>query len=346
MKSILRVLTGMMVFRFTRLVLVAAALTATQPLAVSSLNAAEQTPSLFVNGIRVHDEIVVVNTRMLCDSTDPASIRSGLQVENYAVRNEAGQRQWQASDLNGLLAFDPSVRTIFFVHGNQITPGDAKCDGLEVYRRLMHYGANSPRIRFVIVSWPATKVSGPLRDFRIKAARTTPAGVQLAWLLDQMPAETPVSLIGFSYGARIVTGSLHVLAGGQLNGVGLKERAHPNRSHVNVVWMAAAMHSYWLGEGQYHGLALSQVDRAFSLNSCRDPAMRFYHISVPGRGGPQALGLSGPTRLSSEQTSKVYNRDISRYTGSRHDLYQYLSAPGATSQIWDYLGSESTVATP
>jgi hypothetical protein len=303
----------------------------------SAAPAVPASPSVFVNGIRREDEIVVVNTRNLCGVCDPESIRTGIQFENYAVYDEVGYRRWQSSDLAGFLAFDPSVRTVFFVHGNQITPGDAKHDGLEVYRRLMCYGANDARIRFVIFSWPSAKVAGPLRDFQIKAARTGPAGIQLAWLMDQMPAETPVSLLGFSYGARIVTGGLHVLAGGDLGGSGLPEHAHSNRAPVNAVLMAAAMHACWLGEGQYHGLALSQVDRVFFINSRQDPAMRFYALSVPGPGGPQAMGLCGPMCLSAEQAAKVYNRDISGYTGSRHHLYLYLSPPGATGQIWDYL---------
>ena len=87
------------------------------------------------------------------------------------------------------------------------------------------------RIRFVIFSWPSSKVSGGLlNDVRVKAARTGPAGCQLAWLIDQMPAETPLSLVGFSFGARIITGGLHVLAGGSLGGSMQSDRARASRS--------------------------------------------------------------------------------------------------------------------
>jgi hypothetical protein len=292
--------------------------------------------TVFVGGVRLQDEVAVVNVRNLCGVCDTAAIRSGVRFENYAVHDELGRRRWQPSDLDSFVSFDPSVRTIFFVHGNQITSGDAKCEGLEVYRRLLHTEPDAQRIRFVIFSWPSAKVPGLLRDFREKAARTGPAGCQLAWLLDQMPAQTPVSLVGFSYGARIITGGLHMLAGGTLGGAGLAERANPGRTAVNAVLLSAAMHAHWLGEGQFHGLAMSQVDQMFLINSCQDRAMRYYHLSATG-GRPQALGLRGPTRLNAEQAAKVRQRDISRYTGSGHDLYQYISAPGATAQIWDYL---------
>jgi hypothetical protein len=293
--------------------------------------------STFCNGIRLQDEIVVVSTRMLCGSCDPESLRRGVTVENYVVRDEVGHRRWQRSDLESFLSFDSAVPTIFYVHGNQITPGEAKSQGLAVYRRLARYGTGDEPIRFVIYSWPSSRVGRLLRDVREKAVRTGPAGCQLAWLVDQMPAETHVSMIGFSFGARIVTGSLHVLAGGSLGGrMKLKERAHPDRAPVDVVLIAAALHAHWLGEGQYHGRAMTQVDQMFLLNNCSDLALRYYRLSTPARDRPQALGLHGPTCIGSEYASKIHTRDVSRYAGRQHDLFMYLCAPGASAQMWAY----------
>src|SRR5688572_21645775 len=51
--------------------------------------------SLFCNGIRLGDEIVVVDTRMVCGTCDPESLRSGVRVENYEVQNDAGRRRWR-----------------------------------------------------------------------------------------------------------------------------------------------------------------------------------------------------------------------------------------------------------
>jgi hypothetical protein len=288
---------------------------------------------VFRNGVRQQDEIVVVNVRTLCGICDPQSMRNGVTVENYAVYDQTGQRRWQRWDLDSLLASDPSVPMIIFVHGNQITTSDAREEGLVLYRRMMQYGASGPQIRLVIFSWPSARVGGLLRDVRVKASRTGPASCQLAWLVDQMPAETPISLVGFSFGARIITGGLHILGGGNLGHLGLSERVNPNRPPMNVVLLPGGLHAHWLGEGQYHGLAMTQVNQMFLVNNCRDPAMRFYHLAFPGR--PQALGLRGPTRLSSAERSKITMRDVSRYV-SQHDLYRYLCAPGVPGHIWDY----------
>jgi hypothetical protein len=289
----------------------------------------------FVNGLRTQDEIVVVNTRSLGCSCDPESLRNGLVFERYAICDDVGHRRWQRSDLESFLAFDSSVPTVVFVHGNQITSSDAKNEGLATYRRVMNYAADGPPIRFVIFSWPSARVGGLLRDVRVKATRTDPAGCQLAWLLDQMPVETPITLVGFSYGARIITAGLHLVAGGELGRLSLRERVHPDRPPVNVVLMAAALHAHWLGEGRYHGLAMTQVNQMLLLNNCRDLAMRYYHLAFKGRGRPQALGLRGPTCVSFDLRARIQMRDMGRY-GSQHDLFLYLCAPGVAGQISEY----------
>ena len=227
--------------------------------------------------------------------------------------------------------------TVIFVHGNQISPGDAKSEGLAVYRHMILHGCDAPPIRFVIFSWPSSKISGLLHDVRVKAARTGPAGYQLAWLIDQMPEETPVSLVGFSFGARIITGGLHILAGGSLGGCCcLSEHVHPNRPPMSVILMASALHSYWLAPGQYHGLAMTQVSRMCLINNCDDNAMKYYGFIEPGLCGPQALGLCGPTCISSDYAQKIMNRDVSCAVGSEHLLMRYICAPGDSGLIWEY----------
>jgi hypothetical protein len=102
------------------------------------------------------------------------------------------------------------------------------------------------------------------------------------------------------------------------------------------VLIVPAMHAHWLGKGQYHGLAMTQVSQMLMINNCQDRAMRYYHFLTPGRGGPQALGLRGATRINSEDAAKIHYRDVSRYVGSEHDLMRYLCVPGAAGQILDY----------
>jgi hypothetical protein len=81
---------------------------------------------------------------------------------------------------------------------------------------------------------------------------------------------------------------------------------------------------------------MTQVNQMFLLNNCSDLALRYYHLSTTDRSRPRALGLHGPTRIDSEYLAKIHERDVSRYAGSEHDLFQYLCAPGAVGQVWEY----------
>jgi len=300
-------------------------------LASSALSAA----TVDRHGIRLQDEIVLVNTRPLGCRCDPEIMATGLHVEQYTCIDETGSRCWNATSLESFITADPSVTTIVFVHGNKIAPGEDKQRGLDVYRRLLRHESDSGPIRFVIFSWPSSKIQGLLKDYKIKAARTRPVGWQLAWLIDQLPGETPVGLVGYSYGARVVTGALHILGGGDLHGLSLPERIHPNRAPLRVGLLGAALHAHWLGPGQYHGLAMSQIDRLLLLNNRKDLAMKFYYLSS-SHGHPQALGLKGPTYIGPE-ASKICKRDLSRAIGNEHDLYRYLAVPSAIRQTWHYV---------
>ena len=167
-----------------------------------------------VCGVRVNDEIVLISSRPVGCSCDAQTLQSGLRCQRCVVTKESSQRHWYDVDLLEILhQNNSSVPTVVFVHGNQISAGQDKRQGLVVYRRMMSCADQNRPIRFIIFSWPSAKISGPLRDIRVKAARTRPVGCQLAWVLDQIPGDVQLGLIGYSYGARVITGALHLLGG-------------------------------------------------------------------------------------------------------------------------------------
>src|SRR5690606_23789705 len=126
-----------------------------------------------------------------------------------------------------------------------------------------------------IFSWPTDRMRGMLRDFRIKAERADPAAVHLACVLSRMRPDAPPALAGYSFGARVITGALHLTAGGSLCGAALPEA--PPAKPVSVLLIAAAVHQHWLNAGGRHGMALQNVDRLVLITNRCDPAMRFYH---------------------------------------------------------------------
>jgi hypothetical protein len=113
-----------------------------------------------------------------------------------------------------------------------------------------------------------------------------------------MKPETPVSLIGYSFGARIITGGLHLLGGGTLADRRLPELSSADAGQkrsgpIRAVLIAAALDCFALAPGQENGNATSQVEEMLVTRNGCDDALRWYPL-LYGRGGPQALGYVGP----------------------------------------------------
>ncbi len=289
------------------------------------------------------DEILLINTRAMGTVCDSRVMENKLQGERIEV-DATGKRHWKSFDWHEILSDDSNPRpTVIYVHGNRIAHGQDRVRGLAIYRSLIAKGKPTRPLRFIIWSWPAAKIRGPIKDYQVKAARTRPAGWQLAWFLDRMPEETHLSIIGYSYGARVVSGAMHLLGGGKLGRLQLDERIHPDRPPVHVAFLAAAFDAHWIQPGSYHGRAMSQIDRMMLVTNRMDPAMRFYHLSN-GRGRIHALGKDGVPRPSTLGSSrkKIQRVDFTQIVGRSHSLSDYLAASGKIGFVWRHLLEEES----
>lgn len=282
---------------------------------------------------RAGDRVLLLSTRPVGCTTSAEKLSLGA----YAAELHAGGGccDWQeapAADLLGSL--DPGKPIVFYVHGNQIDPGMARRRGLDVYRRFICCARDDRPIQFVTFSWCSAKVRGPLKDYRVKAARTRPVAAQLAWVIGRLPDKAAVGLIGYSYGARVSSGAAHLLEGGSLSGLRSPERLSEKR--LRAVFLAAAFDAGWLGPACYHGRAMRSFESLLvTVNPC-DPAMRFYKL-VPRGSDPDALGGVGPICLSADYASRITKRRVSGSVGRSHDLYAYLASPGLMRTAWDRL---------
>jgi hypothetical protein len=235
-----------------------------------------------------------------------------------------GDGVWRELSWNDVLAdFATPLPTVVYVHGNRVEDGWDKAHGIEFYRWLeARRPAGSP-MRYVIWSWQSSQVRGRIKDYEVKAARTRPCGWQLAWTNDQLPTDSPLAIVGYSYGARVTTGALHLLGGGQMDGLALEQRVHPNRPPMHVALVAAAVDANWLRPGGYNDKAASQMDGLLLVNNQLDPAMRFYPISPVGRHA-SALGYEG-VRIGLG-AGQVQSIDMTDAVGRHHALDEYLAA--------------------
>ncbi len=283
---------------------------------------------------RPQDQLWYINTRPVeAVQSDPA-VEPNLQVGRYD--REQG---WVSSNLSELLSQDDAqIPTVFYIHGNRIEGDECAARGRLVYHALACESRSDQPLRFVIWSWPADKFTGPLRDVRAKAQRTEIESYYLGWVLSRIDPHVHVSVIGYSFGARITTGALHVSAGGELAGRSLREYRGPESQRVRVVLLAAALPNYWLLPGEYHERALSQVDRLLLLyNSCDYVLRRYWLLDFDPR--QQALGYTGlaGAEFFGELARNIVQWDVNGEVGRQHNRDEYFKAPYLVDEIRRYV---------
>lgn len=280
-----------------------------------------------VAGFRPQDQLWLVSDRGLGCAVPQAD---QLHVWRYTAESS-----WTKSTLDELLAAeDPEAATTIFVHGNRIPWCDSFLGGWSAYRALVRSADERP-VRFVIWSWPSSPVRGLIFDAQLKAGRTNQSGLHLAWFIDRLHPEAPISLWGHSFGARIVTGAMHVLGGGQLSGQQLTDRVHPERAPMNAVLVVAALDNHWLAPGQAHGMALSQAAAMLLINNSCDAVLKRYHLIYGRRCNADAVGYRGPYlgALADEDRGKVRQIDACCYVGKRHLFNLYIGAPSLLASM-------------
>lgn len=298
----------------------------------NSAGAGKPCPGEQCVGARPQDEILLVSVRPLGCSTDATRFAERIHTERL-VQTDQTQYQWRTISLDEFLgAIDPTSPTIFFAHGNRVEVNEVHSRGIWAYGRLVACRMDDRPIRFVIFSWPSEEYDGALRDARLKAARTKPAGYQMAWLLDQLPPQAPLGLIGYSFGARVISGATHLLAGGSLGGLRLPAESFPPRL-INAVYIAPAFDADWLGSRCYHGRSMDQVDTLLVTYNRKDPAMKFYPFVNPDKR-PQAMGFEGPTSLSRDASPRVRLMNVTSQVGRTHDMCAYMSVGGLMRNAW------------
>lgn len=275
----------------------------------------------------------MVSVRPLGCSTDVSRFRSGMRAERYLGSGNHSSKGWIDIPLEeAIAAIQPPTPTVVFVHGNRVEPNEVRPRSIWVYRQLVSRCADERPIRFLIFSWPSDEIDGMIRDARLKAAKTKPAGFQLAWLLDQSPCEAPLGGLGYSFGARVLSGATHLLAGGSLGRLKLPDSCPCLNRPFRSVYIAPAFDSDWLGRGHYHGRSLERLDDLLITTNKRDPAMRFYPVLTASH--PLAMGFKGPTCLASSDAPKVRLVNVSKAVGRTHDMCEYMSVRGLMSNAW------------
>lgn len=146
------------------------------------------------------DEILLISTREMGTTCDPTKMERELVCRRLTIDSE-GHPTWDDYDWHNLQSPSSShLKTVIYVHGNRVELGNDAAEGMAVYDSLVRARSKQEPLRYIIWSWPSGQIPGLIKDYKVKAERTNEVAWQLAWFVDQMPAEMQISLMGYSYG--------------------------------------------------------------------------------------------------------------------------------------------------
>lgn len=272
-----------------------------------------------------NDELWIVSARR---ARATAAGPTGYDVWRYE-----GSGRWHTSSVAEFAAADASVPVCFHVHGNRVSFCEALCGGWSYYTKFTCGCRERGPIRWVIFTWPSDRLNiGPRKDVQVKAVRAECYGYYLAWIADQLPAEARVSMIGYSFGTRVIGAGLHYLGGGTLRGRALAEHRHEDRA-VRAVLLAGATDNDCFMPGRAMQMAPTQIDRLLVGVNRLDPAMKWYpllyQLTLRRRQGQQSLGYTGLAGMQClpDLQGRVEHRDLSCLGGREHDTHgcRYLA---------------------
>ena|GEM_PF-1532730 len=292
-------------------------------------------PTANVDSLGCEDQVWLISTRRL-------SCRSaGSSNPNWEIHQLERGRTWSARSAEEFYASDdPTLLTVFMVHGNDQSPSEAVERGMLFYRRVVQ--PMERRVRYVIWSWPSDKQAiRPKLDALAKLPRTNLEPSFLAPFIARIRSDVPVGVVGYSYGARVLAGTLHMLGGGRIEGRSVPVGGDSRR--IRAVLIAAAVGRDSLLPGQRFGKALSQVDRVLVTMNPLDRVLKFFPLVSEGRD--IALGRLGPVLagLPSTDRSKVSALNVQPIVRHKHEFSVYMSVPSIMASIRRELATTSSM---
>ncbi len=277
-------------------------------------------------GLREGDELWVVSTRGLQDPR--CGVLGTPNVRSYECGYGWNESSWET------LCSAPARPTVIYIHGNRFNYGDSIVAGWTVYRLLVQDPTAEP-LRLVIWSWPSDQLHGPVRDARVKSHRADHESYFVAWYLGSIVEPAPISMIGYSLGARIILGGLQARTLGHWNGIGLPEEASTRELvPTRVALLAAAVDYDGLLPGRDYDRALAAVDRMLITTNRADPVLKRYHL-LEGRRTQRALGSLGVASLAGLgwMAERIEQLNASGIVGRSHDDDRYYASPYVAEQL-------------
>lgn len=269
----------------------------------------------------------VVSTR---DLQGPEFLEQQGQAHLKFYHYQTGQRVRQGGESDFMASLDPHRPVCFFIHGGYYTFGDVLHESRVVDNWLKSGGA-APSPQLVCFTWPSeTKAPIVPLDVLVLARRSAIHGAFLAALINRMPRQVPVSLLGHSFGGRTVAATLHVMGGGVLEEIPRECDYGPVvPRRTRGVLLVPAIDHHWFNPGERYGLAPVAVEKMLVMTNSVDPVLPLYPLRKPLTA--RAMGQGGLSRVDRALIGPLHTRvqefDIARHAGLKHNLDGFYTRP-------------------
>jgi hypothetical protein len=218
------------------------------------------------------------------------------------------------------------------VHGSLVDEPGSRLDAVGTYRWLRSPAPNMP-LHVIFFDWPSQRCIGPhaAAQFIQLGRQAARNGFVLAKLVQRLPADSPVCLMGHSHGARLVCAATHLMGGGEVQG---KSLAQPDRHHrLRLVLAAAAIDHHWLNPGERYCRTVTRAENIISIENAKDFALLLYPLQRPF--GVASLGQKGlwdsDKRALGHNRRKIYHLDVTSLIGKGH-VWPFYYTKGQIAQ--------------
>ena len=244
-------------------------------------------------------------------------------------------------------SLSPEIPVCFVIHGSFNRWSDIVNESRLINRWIRSATPDQP-LQIVFFTWPSNgylTVFVPL-EVNMLGRRSSRHALYLAQMITELPPQQAVSLIGHSHGARNVASTMHLLAGGSIEGGYRMAAGAACPRRIRAVLMAPAIDHHWLNPGERYGMALHPPEKVLIVRNPCDLPLAFYVLRKPF--GAAALGRSGLSQHDRMQldglNAKLSELDGTPFAGSGHAWSNYYMHPGLASGLISHLNFQDGFA--
>ncbi|GAB4141921.1 MAG: hypothetical protein Tsb009_11920 [Planctomycetaceae bacterium] len=195
-------------------------------------------------------------------------------------------------------------------------------------------------LNIVYFTWPSDGPFTGIFQYDILSLGRQSAfnGLYLARLISTLPKNSPISLIGHSHGARMVSSALHLLGGGAMQRYRLCKPGDCSR-RIRAVFLAAAIDHDWLNPDERYHRALCPTEALLNIRNRSDLALFFYPLRRPF--SRTSLARTGFTKRDQKRLganfAKITELDVTKQIGRHHFWQFYFMEPKISQAIAPYV---------